>query len=172
MVIHLGVAAHEKVATSSASWALCPHWVTAANWKRRNNYCLKSDGGDIGDTGKYGTPTGTYKSQWESMGPWGIPPLSSSRHPKGSTSMGKHLFHIFFYDFMFTSTNLNFTHSQQTDTDTQQSWGTRTAIQVGWDVCMSADNKWRWIGGSGGVVWGTVGAPTVLISRFSIGSAA
>lgn len=29
--------------------------VAAANWKRRNNYCLKSDGGDTGDSGIYGT---------------------------------------------------------------------------------------------------------------------
>lgn len=34
------------------------------------------------------------------------------------------------------------------NTDTLQSRGTRPIIPAGWVVCMSGDNKWRWIGGS------------------------
>lgn len=122
----------------------------------------------LGTLGNMGLPLGPISlsgSQWVHGEFLHCHPVGTQRARRAWANI---YFTFFFYDFMFTGTNLNFTHSQQTNTDTQQSWGTRTAIQAGWDVCTSADNKWRWIGGSGGVVWGTVGAPTVLISRFQL----
>lgn len=73
-----------------------------------------------------------------------------------STPIGIDTHLIYFFLTLYTySTALymyrwctNFTNSWWINTDTLQSWGTRTIIPAGWVVCMSADNKWRWTGGS------------------------
>ncbi len=126
---------------------LRPRWAMAANWKRRNNYCLKSDGGDTGDSGKYGTPLGLRRlsgSQWVHWEFFHCRPVG--------TQWDRHMLALVYFtkelelstNMCWECINFNSTHShiQKRLTRTHCSH----SPQLG--LCESAKNKWRRIGGS------------------------
>lgn len=120
-------------------WVLCLHRVTAANWKRKNNYCPKSDGGGAWDSGICETPLGQRASSGSQWVQWEFlycHPVGTKWEPHAHT-------HTLTYS-IFTST-LHYIYllpiSNFVFTEPRLSSGTRIRTKADRPVCTGTDNK-------------------------------